>query len=143
MAVAPVRYQISGRGTNPETALDTGLNSLANGSGATSAAVSNSELDTIADVEVVLASLTPTVANFEIFVVRMIDGTNYEDVPPLAGYAGAVFPTTSVGAKRLVLAGVPVPPRDHKWYAVNRTGVALGASGNTVKVYYYRMGVGS
>jgi hypothetical protein len=144
MAVEPVRYQLSGRGTNPETVLDTALDSLANGSGVLSAAIDNdADLDIVADAELNLASLNPTVALCELFVVRTVDGTNYEDAPALAGFVGAWFPTTGSGAKRVILPGIAIPPRDHKFYPINRTGVAFGASGNTLKIFYYRMGVGS
>lgn len=143
MAVSPVRYQASARSTNPETALDTALNSLANNSGATSAAISNTELDTLADAELVLGSLTPTADNIELYSVRQVDGTNYEDVPPNGGYVGSFFPGTSTGAKRLIIPEIPVPVRDHKWHLLNRCGVSFASSGNTLKVYYYRMGVGS
>lgn len=142
MAVTPIRHQASARGSNPETVLSTGLNSLASGSGATSAAISNTELDTLADLEFVCGSITPgSNAIVDLYLVGTVDGTNYGDTPGLL--VGAWTITSGTGAKREFITGVPVPPRDHKWHVVQRTGVTLPASGNTVKAYYYRAGSGS
>lgn len=142
MAVNPIRYQLSGRSL-PETILSTALDSLANGSGVTSAAISNTELDLYMDLELVLASLTPTVQNFEFYIVRQVDGTNYEDTPPLNGYVGSVYPTLTASAKRVVLPEVPVPVGTFKVHVLNRLGPALASSGNTVKGTFYRYGSGT
>jgi len=144
MAVTEIRQRASGRSTNPETFLDTALNSLANGSSATSAAFSNNgttELDMLMDVEIVLASLTPGTSPYiEIWIVPSIDSTNYGDTGVLVA---SVAITTGVGAKREVVFDLPIPLNDFKVKCLNRAGVAFGASGNTVKGFFKSVGSGS
>lgn len=144
MAVTEIRQRPSGRATNPETLLDTALNSLANAGAATGPAISNdgvTELDMLADLELVLASLTPGTAPYvEIWCVPSVDSTNYGDTGVLVA---SMTITTGVGAKREIIFDVPVPIKDHKWKLVNRAGVALGATGNTLKGFYKSVGSGS
>ena len=145
MTVTELRQRLSGRTTNPETALTTELNSLANNTASSiGSAISNdgsTELDTHAEAEIVLASLTPVApAYIEVWLVPTIDGTNYADT----GYCVAsIAIATGTAAKREVSARFPVPARDHKFKVINRTGVSLGSSGNTLKINYVSGGSGS
>ena len=70
-----------------------------------------------------------------------MDGTNYEDattgasesLPPDA-YVGSFVPTSGAGTKRMALRDIPAPPGLWKAVIQNESGVALPASGNTLKV---------
>ena len=140
MAVTEIRRRASGRTTNPETVLDTALNSLASAGSATSAAFSNdgtTELSMLVDVEIVLASLTPgTNPRIEIWMLASIDSTNYPDTGILVG---SIEITTGASAKREVIYDLPVPLKDFKVKLVNQAGVALAATGNTVKLNPYNV----
>lgn len=140
----PIRFSQSARSTNPETVLSTGLNSLANGSGATSSTVSNdasTEADLEAEATLELASFTPGSAPYvDLYLVPSLDGTTFADTP---GLHVGVFPiTTGTGAKVAVLTGLPVPSQDHRWHLVNRAGAAFASSGNTLKVRYVTPAIG-
>lgn len=137
-----IRYQVSGRASNPETALDTQLNALASLGSATGPAIANTELDTLADVEIALASFTPGATPYvELYLIPSVDGTNYADAP--GDFVGARSVSAGASAKRVVFRGIPVPPRTHKWHVVNKTAATLAATGNTVTAYYYRHGSGA
>jgi len=120
------------------TALSTGLNSLANGAlSANSGTIANSTgLFRFINLEVALASLTPTAgAYLTILILYTMDGTNFADSSSSNVFAQkATFtPSTSTGAKRLIMENVPIAPLDFQLVLLNQTGVALNASGNTVK----------
>lgn len=120
------------------TALTTELNSLGNGSqSAASSAIDNeTDLDEWIDVELVLASLTPTGSPFcLVYILYSLDGTNYEDLSTSALHAAAAaLPfTTATGAKRVVARAIPILPLKFKLAVENRSGVSLAASGNTLK----------
>lgn len=140
MAQTSIRHgAASTRSTNPETPLTTGLNSLATGSTATSSACSNdasTELDLLADVELVLGSITPSGTPYcELYLLTSIDNANYADAN---GELVGIFPiTTGASAKRATLRDIPVPNRDHKWLLKNSTGQTLAASANTMSVWYH------
>lgn len=120
------------------TALTTELNSLANGSqSAASAAIPNeTDLYQYIDLELVLASLTPTGTPYcAVYLVASLDGTNYEDLTTSATHALlATFPmSTAVAAKRIVVKNLLLPPLGFKLAVQNQAGPALAASGNTLK----------
>lgn len=127
--------------TAPEaiaTALTTELNSLANaGLSAASAAIDNEAgLYLYMELELVLASLTPTgVPYCSVYLVKQIDGTNYEDNTVSATHqVVAVFPmSTAVAAKRIIVSNILIPPCPFKLIVQNNCGPALAASGNTLK----------
>lgn len=120
------------------TALTTELNTLANAAqSAASAAIDNTAgLYPYMNVELVLASLTPTGQPYcLLYLVASLDATNYEDVSTSATHAVvASFPmSTAVAAKRIVVKNLLIPPLLFKLVLENQTGPALAASGNTVK----------
>lgn len=129
------------------SALTTELNALANGaySGVGSAIDLTSSLYVFGWADIVLASLTPTTgAYIQLYLVLSLDGTTYED-PPSATNPGThmlvatMTVTTGVGAKRIMTPGKEpflLAPGKYKAVLYNTTGVALGATGNTVTLYF-------
>lgn len=118
-------------------ALTTELNSLADGAeSALGTEIDNtSPLDLLMDLNIALASLTPTGSpEVVIGVYRSVDGTNYPDLPSVT-YTAAV--TTGSGVKRATIEAVPLTPGKTKLTLTNETNVALAASGNTVKYRTY------
>jgi len=88
-----------------------------------------------------LASLTPTTgAYLQVFMAEAIDGTNYEDAPSSTnpGYH-MMLPLASVATgsatKRLTVFRFDLPASKIKFALLNGTGVSLGATSNTVKLY--------
>lgn len=123
--------------------LTTALDSLADAG--TTAASSNQDNSTnlygFADFSVVLGSINPTVASsrIEIHIVpRLADGSTYADVTA-ATLAGVVVTNTGSSTKEGMLRNVPIPPGFFQVFAVNRTGVTLASSGNTISARYYDM----
>lgn len=119
--------------------LTTQLNSLANGAqSAASAAIDNeTDLYRWAEVEVVLASLTPTGSPaVHILLIQSLDGTNFEDLSTSALHTqvASVSFSTAVAAKRMVSRPFAIPPTQFKLALQNQAGPALAASGNTVKI---------
>lgn len=124
------------------TALTTELNSLADGSytNASSAIDNETDLYKFIDFEVVLASLTPTGSPYvSIYAVYSLDGTNYADgggatAPRNTSLLATLDTSTSTGAKRLVTSGpILLSPFKFKLIALNKCGVSLASSGNTLK----------
>lgn len=123
------------------TALSTDLNSLANGSYSAASSAIDNETDRykFINLEVVLASLTPTGSPYvAIYAVYSLDGTNYADgggsVAPRNSSLLAVLDTsTSTGAKRLVSGNHVLLPLKFKLVEYNALGVAMASSGNTLK----------
>lgn len=130
-----------------ETWVSTELNSLANAAGATGSAIDADAYGQLyADVELVVTFGTNPTANslVEMYFVRQIDGTNFEDAtvgasgaPPPNGFMGG-FPVRAVTTQqRIILPKVEMPPEDFKVYLLNRTGQSMAASGNTLKAIRY------
>lgn len=138
--MASIAYEDSARSTNPETVLSTGLNSLSNGSAAQSSAVANSDLDTMCDAFLDLASLTPSGNPYvELYVETSVDGgSTYADSP---GELVGVFPLdTATGAKARAIRHLAAPVDNHKWTLVNQSGVAFAGTGSTLRIRYYKHG---
>lgn len=142
----PLRWFPSARGTNPVTALSTELNSLANNAGALSGVISNdaaAELDLFMDLELVVTFGTaPTEDSLiEAYIVRQIDGTNYEtnttEGRPRDGFVGGFILDNVTTAQRIIVRSVQAPPEDFKVFVVNKSGQAFPASGSTVKAFFY------
>lgn len=153
MTISPILLAASSRGTNPVTLLSTELNSLATTAGCDpSAALSNAtELDLYVDLEMVVTfGSAPTVGTtLDVYLVRSVDGTNYEDasatgpILPANGYAGSFTLRAVTTAQRMVIPQVLCPPRDFKVMVLNNaTSQTTAASGNTLKGYFYHLGVG-
>lgn len=123
--------------TSIATALSTELNSLANAAFSTA----SSEIDNATglhlyiDLELVLASLTPTGTPYcAVFLTTELDGTNYEDTANTASVPVAIFTfTTATAAKRQIKTNILVPPLPFKLQVQNNMGPSLAASGSTLK----------
>lgn len=142
------KWKASGRGTGGlETLLTTGLNSIANNAGVLSAAIAQTELDMYADFEFVVAHGSAPAADttWDLYLVRQIDGTNYEDQsasrPPANGAIGSFVMDATSSAQRHVIAGVLLPPVGFKVLIVNKSGQTSAASSNTLKMFAYNQQV--
>jgi hypothetical protein len=135
---------------SPTTVLTTQLNSLANLTwSALSSAVDNSTNGYMyVDIEVVLASLTPTGddAAIEIYLVPSIDGSTYpnytesgtsEEIENAPYFVGAVPLSLDTEAQTQVLRQIELPPGSFKIGVRNQANVGLAASGNTVRLAYW------
>jgi hypothetical protein len=139
------KWSLGGGGLS--TVLSTGLNSLANNAmSAASATYDNSaNLDLFIDIEIVLASLSPASNGYvAIYVLESADGTNFPaqsdaDLRLTSTQLLVVIPVgvTASTAQRIVARNIPIPPAKIQFKLDNQTGVALNASGNTVKVLPY------
>lgn len=129
------------------TVLSTGLNSLGNNTmSAASAAIANqTNLDIYCDLEVNLASLSPTAGAYvAIYILEAVDGTNYPaqsdaDLRLTSSQLLCVVPigTTASTAQRVAVRNLVIPPGTFELKLDNQTGVSLNASGNTVKINTY------
>jgi hypothetical protein len=130
------------------TAMSTVLNSIADEANAISSEIDNTaSVYLFNDVELYTAALayaTPASgAVVELYLVEALDGTNYEDGnasidPPAANLVGVFNIRASNAAQRHVLRQIPIPPTKYKYVVINKTGVTLAASGNTLKVLPFR-----
>lgn len=126
-----------------QTALDTGLNSLGDGSTALSTAINNdSDLYLYMGLELYLASIANgATPNVDVYVIASLDGTNYEDgsagtpgtIPDRPPDASFPLKPSTTTASRKVFSGIPIPSCKFKLLLVNSAGVAFAASGNTLK----------
>lgn len=131
------------------TVLTTELNALANNTmAAVSAAVANqTNLDVYSDWELVLASLSPTAgAHVDVYIAEAVDGSNYpaDAAATMRLQASQLLCTFGLGitaatAQRTVVRNVVIPPGTFKIYLDNQSGVALGATSNTLKMIPYNV----
>jgi len=129
------------------TVLSTGLNSLGNNTmSAASSTISNaSSLDMYVDVEVNLASLSPTTGAYvSLYILESVDAINFPaqsdvDLRLTSSQLLCVIPigTTAATAQRVVARNIIIPPGSFQIKLDNQAGVALNASGNTVKFNTY------
>lgn len=127
------------------TILSTELNSLADGGMTAASTAVTSNVDIYVDIEVNLASLSPASGAYvALYIAEAVDGTNYPapsaaDMQLSTTQLLCVIPigTTASTAQRVAARNVVIPPGNFKIYLVNHAGVALGASGNTVKFNAY------
>jgi hypothetical protein len=129
------------------TVLSTGLNSLGNAtmSAASSTYANDTSLDLYVDVEVVLASLSPTSGAYvSIYLWEAVDGATFPaqsdaDLRLTTTQLLCVIPvgTTAATAQRVVARNLLLSPAKVQFKLDNQTGVALNASGNTVKILPY------
>ena len=123
------------------TALTTELNSLADAAFSTaSAAVDNSTGTRYPFImlELNLASLSPAAGAFcDVWIEYSPDGTNYSDHGKPLQTTGLLatfgLDTTAATAQRLPAVVAAILPMKFKLTARNKAGVALNASGNTLK----------
>lgn len=129
------------------TVLSTELNALGIGamSAASTAIANQTNLDMYCDLEVNLASLSPTAgAHIDIYILEAIDGTNYPaqsaaDLRLTTSQLLCAVPigTTAAQPQRVAVRNIVLPPGSFKLIADNQAGVALGATLNTVKIIPY------
>jgi hypothetical protein len=139
------KWALSGVGLT--TVLTTGLNSLANNtmSAASATYANQTNLDLYVDIEVVLASLSPSAGAYvSIYVLESVDGTNFPaqsdaDLRLTSTQLLCVLPigTTAATAQRVTARNILLPPAAIQFKLDNQTSVALNASGNTVKILPY------
>ena len=121
------------------TALTTELNALANGSLSTASAniANHTDLYRYITFFLSLASLTPASgAYLNVYILySKDDGTTWADASTANVFAvkATMTPSTSTGAKELAFENVPIAPFDFKLVVENECGVALAASGSTLK----------
>lgn len=130
------------RSATPTTITASG-SAVSNDAGDLSGVISNeSDGDQFGDFELVATwSTAPNSdALVEAYIVRTVDGTNYEDNNtegrPRSGFIGGYIVDNVTSSQRLMLRGVPLPPRDFKVYLLNKTGQTMGA-GWTHKIVKY------
>lgn len=129
------------------TVLTTELNALGNNtaSAASSAVANQTNLDIYTDWEINLASLSPTAGAFvAVYIMLAVDGTNY---PAPSGadmrlqtaqlLFSAPLSLTAATAQRIAVRNIVIPPGTFKIILDNQAGVALGATGNTLKMNPY------
>ncbi len=91
--------------------------------------------------ELLLGSMTPSgAAHMRLFLVRSIDGTNYEDPqtaadPPggMPGWSRGMFAGAS--AKRILFGPILLSPGKAKLLVGNSSGASLAATGNSLKYW--------
>jgi hypothetical protein len=135
------------------TLLSTELNSLANNAGALGVEYDNATNDYIYGLFELAATFgsAPTAGNtVDLYLIPCPDGTNYDDAvtgasgaAPASCYAGG-FPLRAVTTAQRVPLGfgasgpVLLPPCKFKAFVLNKSGVAMPASGSTIKMVAYR-----
>lgn len=130
-------------GTSRGNQLTTELNALANGAfSAVGPAYDNTtNLDEWGALDITLASLAAAAgAYLQIFLAVSLDGTTYEDAPSAThpgshNLVATVALNVSTSAKRTMTAWFRLPPNKFKFVLKNASGVALGATANTVALY--------
>jgi hypothetical protein len=93
-----------------------------------------------ADIECILASLTPTAGgSIIVYLAEAPDGANYSDAKREAAQQILCSFTfdTAAAAKRQTARNVMLPPGKFKAYIDNQCGVALAASGSSIVMYAY------
>lgn len=132
------------------TVMTTELNGLANATRAVSGERDNStDLYVYADLELVVTFASAPTADTvcELYLIPSIDGTTYTDgetttiQPAATEFVGAFYVRNVTSAQRIAVRGVVIPPGKRKWVLRNFTGVAMAASGNTLKERLYRLQV--
>ena len=126
-----------------KTALDTALNSMANNTNVLSSAVAFETADQgmrFVEGELLVTFGTNPTANtaFSVWLLREIDGTNYEDggtsVTPTRP-PDMIFTVRAVTTAQRIIAVCDLPPGAPKALIRNDgTGQAIASSGNTLKL---------
>jgi hypothetical protein len=120
----------------------TELNSLANNDAALGVEYDNGtnlyfwgDFELLAELAVAPGADTP----IELYLIPALDGTNYADgdgtpIAPASAYAGTFFSRAVDTAQRIPLPGVRLPPCKFKALLYNKTGQALEATGNVLRM---------
>ncbi len=134
-----------------QTLMDTDLNALANNTTNVGAVVIDNTTNRYlyAEFELVLASVdlsaqvNPAV---ELYLVPSYDGTNYADtgtdasttiLPPSQYLVAVMGVAITSAAHKAVSPHILIDPIKYTPVVINKTGAALGATLNTLKVKYY------
>jgi hypothetical protein len=135
--------------TAVSSVLTTELNSLGNNTAsAASAAIANqTNLDLYADFVLHLASLSPAAGAYvAVYILEALDDSTYPapsdaDLRLMTSQLLFVMQigTTASTAFDAVARNVLLPPHSFKIKLDNQTGVALNASGNTLKISQYNV----
>lgn len=128
--------------SNPISVLSTELNSLTNGAAALSAAVANASDGYrfgLWALDVDFGSTPAADQPIELWYVQSIDGSStYEEGsttgPVVSQYLAHMFTTIAATSLARVSPLIAIPPYDFKALLVNKAGVTLAASGNTLKL---------
>lgn len=134
-----------------ETLMSADLNALANNAVNVGAVLPDNTSNRyfFAELELYLASVDlsgQTTPGVEIYMVPSYDGTNYADtgtdasttVYPPAQYLVAVLGVAETSAvHRAVSPHILIDPLKYTPVVINKTGVALAATGNVLKSKYY------
>lgn len=132
--------------TSRGTVLTTELNSLVNGATCTTGAAydNSSNLDSLAVAELAVTYGTnPTLDSVvELYALRSLDGTNYEDGssslrPPWGAFVGVFQLYNTTNAQKLMTVPFELSGGKVKFIAINRAGQTMAASGNTVTLYTF------
>lgn len=129
--------------TSRGSVLTTELNALANGSYSAAGPTydNTANLNQTGMIEVNLASLNPTAGGYlQVFMRQSLDGTNFEDAPSSTnpGYGcqnASASVATGSATKRVSVGPFVIPPGKVQFVLLNKTNVALGATGNTATLY--------
>lgn len=139
-----MKWVPSARGTSGVISiLGTELNAIANDAGVLTSAIENAtSLDRYADLVLVATFASAPVADrtVDVYVVRTVDGTNFEDATasrPSPEFAGSFVLDASASAQRKIVRGVLLPAKDFKLLLVNKSGVAFTATGHTLSGFFY------
>lgn len=139
-----------------QTLMDTDLNALANNTTNVGAVVIDNTTNRYlyAEFELVLASVdlsaqvNPAV---ELYLVPSYDGTNYADtgtdasttiLPPSQYLVAVMGVAITSAAHKAVSPHILIDPIKYTPVVINKTGAALGATLNTLKVKYYTPSTG-
>ncbi len=135
--------------TSIASILTTELNSLGNNTMCSASADydNSTNLNIYADIELVLASLSPSAGAYvAVYILEAPDNSNYPaqsdaDLRLTTTQLLCIIPigTTASTAQRVTVRNLVLPPSHFKLKLDNQTGVSLNASGNTLKLLAYNI----
>lgn len=138
-------------GVTATDALTTGLDSLANGARAISAAIDNStNLDMFMDLQLKVKYTTTApaagVITAEVYLIPSVDGTNYGEggtgLTPQASRLVATFESRNGSTSTfeyLNSLGIPIPIGSFKLLLVNKSGYAYASADNLLTYRTYKL----
>lgn len=135
-------FTLSGYKAAATTYLSTELNSLADGANKLGGSIDNSTNKYLFhDLEISLASAafgTTADPHIKIYLLPSVDGTNYADGsdsndPTDTNYVYVAALRGATAAQYQIIRDVNLPNGLFKYLFMSEAGVALGASGNTLK----------
>lgn len=130
--------------SSASTVLSTELNSLGNGSRSNAGTeydnATNKNQWGWVQLDATFGSNPTDRKTIDIYMVKALDGTNYEDGsssvrPAGATWVASVDTIASTSAQKRTSNRFEIPPTKVKFIAENNCGVAFPASGSTVKLF--------